>query len=411
MSTTDADRAAATAQQDFMSGIRPANVVPEIYYFGLHIGPPGSGKTHTLGTMPGRVLVLDCRDGGVGTAPLIEHGGRVDVRAVPDWETLKEAMRFLDKATYEYDSVAIDGLTKLQGYDLQYIIENTKRADGSRPIQMERDMWGTALEHFTLMANWLERIHNERKFHFAATAWEKELGGENEATADNMIPALQGQIKNTIAGMFDIVVYHTSRALKEETEAGQPEVEYAALSVRYGPRLHAKCRWKRVVEGEVVSALEPIEVNPNIADWVERMRAGRNEIAELRGLSTGAEKPSPGPAAETSPRGGEQERAEPEIAAPAASEEVPAEQGEHADEAAELAASAQAMPSKAEMLKNVEMWWKENTKRYPERKEEIDQKLQSTASDLGVKKVLSELEVGDLGILIERLMEFENTLA
>lgn len=412
-----AAQVAQQAQADFVSGIRAANALPEQFYFGLHLGPPGSGKTHTLGTMPGKTLVLDCRDGGAGTAPLIAEADHVSVRAITGWPDIREAVKFLMNADHDFESVGIDGLSKLQGYDLAHIIENTKRADGSRPIKMEKDMWGVALDHFVNLVNRCEEIGQARRIHFAMTAWEKELGGENPENQNNMIPDLMGGIKNRLAGMFDVVCYHSARNLPPAEEGGQPIMEYACLTVPFGARIHGKCRWKRVEDGKAVSALDPIEINPNISEWVTRIRRGTKEVVGLKGLPVVPEKEAPAGSTITTEAAPAPQPAKQEDVAPAASqeaakqEEEPAPTEANAAAAAELAASAAAMPTREELVGNVQVWFKDAIAAHPDREAEIDAKLQDLAKELGVKAKLTELSPEKLALLIEQLMEFEETLA
>lgn len=269
--------AAREAAAAFVSRVsRPANQLKLPNYFGLHIGAPGSGKTHAIRTMPGKVLVLDCRDGGTGTAPLVPEGDRITVIPIRTWGEMRHALIWLKAAGGNtFDSIAVDGLSRLQGYHLDWIIDNAPpRKDGKKPTQMELDMWGTAKKQFTFLVETLEGLSDDS--HVMMTVWEKEASNEDTA----LIPALQGAIQREISGMVDIVVYHTRYT--EDVEGKPANATYRCLTIPHENRMHAKCRWKTIDdEGNETSALADVEV-PDVGSWIEKIHAGVRKLAAVK---------------------------------------------------------------------------------------------------------------------------------
>lgn len=405
MSNQTVDQLNAEAQRVIAEGMRAANVMPEQLYFGLHIGPPGSGKTHTIGTMPGKVLVLDCRDGGNGTAPLVDQGERIQVFPVTDWTQVKHAIRFLATGEHDFSSVAIDGVSKLQDYDLRHIIDNAPPNEkGRKPTFMELAMWGIARDHLTNFVNHMQGVCESRKLHCMMTVWEKEL--VEEKTENKMIPDIQGSMKNRLAGMFDVVVYHVTKG--EPGEDGGPEkIEYAALTVPFGDKVHAKCRWQQVLpDGTKRQALHAVEVDPNITEWIERIRTGTASVIQAKGMrvqsATAMEHGQPAQEAPAAPA--------PAPAQPAPAQAAPAAEPENVNAAAELAKSAEVTASKDQLLGNMKQWVETQAAQHPDKVAMIDAKMSELAKKHGVRQQFGELEVDALAGVIEQLMAFENEL-
>lgn len=420
------------AQEAFAKLARPANQIPLPKYFGLHIGRPGSGKTHILGTMPGKTLVIDCRDGGHGTAPLVEHGDRVTVWPVAGWDEFRQAARFCRNGEHDFESVAIDGLSRLQGYNLQAIIENTVRGDGSRPRSMEMDMWGVALDNFTNLVRAFEDVMISRGINVAMTVWEKEQTGK-DGTLISMIPNLQGDIKNRIAGMFDVVCYHVTRDMPGEREGMPGPLEFWCLTSPYDVRQEAKCRWRRLLpDGTKKQALEPMEgPSARIDEWLQKIHEGVTQLAAVQNVTVKAEPTQPpvavAPVQSAAPvavatvqraapvavaSAPKPARAKPEPAVSTAA--PPAEMAEPARGDGEAAVSAliegsKGMPDKEELIAHLRAWHAGIKEHHPDRMLEAEKLLLELNRKHGVARA-SELPALKLALILEECMQFEQSI-
>lgn len=266
-------------------------------------------------------------------------------------------------------------------------------------------MWGTALDHFVGLTNRLQMIGEARKIHIAVTVWEKAAGGDDEDSASDMIPDLQGGIKNRLAGMFDVSVYHTTRTVPDESEPENPgQTEFRCLTVPFGNRKQAKCRWKRILgDGEdqkIVQALDPIE-KLDISNWIDRIRLGCKQLLEIRkvGATPPAEAtpaPAPAPAPDPAP-----------APAPAAPTADAATVAANQAAAAELAASSEATASREDLLAICREWVNGARKKYAEKEAEIVAFVLELSASLGVEKLGQLQTVEQVQQAIDAMDKFE----
>lgn len=93
---------------------KPSRRVPS--YCVVLYGRTGMGKTHLLGTMSGRGLVLDTTQYEGGTEVLFDQRSHVDVVPIYKWEDFNKIYQALRTGELDYDWVAIDtvsGATKI----------------------------------------------------------------------------------------------------------------------------------------------------------------------------------------------------------------------------------------------------------------------------------------------------------
>ncbi len=257
--------------------VRKTSEVDDPRYFGLHIGAGGSGKTSILGTLPGKVLIIDMED---GTLPLRDLDN-TDVWICGRWEDCRQALMYVEAAEHDYDSIAIDGFARLQQYDIKAILaESGKRF-------MQKEMWGITLEHLSLMVTWLRALSVNKELHIAVSVLEKELKDEDAIVA--RIPDLQGSIKDKLAPMFDNVSYHMVKEHPPEGKEEHGELEFRVLTKPYGTRLLARDRFK------VLAGVEALDLNrgQGISEWMDRITAAVTDGATPSGEASGASPTTP----------------------------------------------------------------------------------------------------------------------
>lgn len=309
------DQQIATLENLASKNVHPVSEVDGATYFGLHIGPGGSGKTTMLGTLPGKALIIDAEGGTLS----IREKPNVDVWTCADWGEFSDALNYFGNVEHDYDSLGIDGLSTFQLYNTQSICVNNSK-DKSRPAEfMHKDWWGITLRHMRGTVNGL-RAFQLQGIHVAVTVLEKEtMDGD---VIVQRIPDLQGQIKGKIAPMFDTVVYHLVKEHPPEGKAEHGKHEYRALTKPYGTRDLARDRWN-VLEG--VEKLD-LENGDGISRWMDRIAEAVEDGAKPEAKASGSEpKVRKGKAAAKKGRPKKGAKASPEKKAAAKAADTPPE--------------------------------------------------------------------------------------
>lgn len=162
-------------------------------------GVPGSGKTSLIKTMQGRVLILDA-DNGLASIQqdMVADNRDVDVAEIETWEDVLDA---LDEAK-NYDSIAIDHISKIQQLLYAYLIENDKKAK-----RMTLQLYGYAKEEMVILIDQLVRLANAGKS-VLVISQEKQINLEEDEESDVpklIAPDLQGGIRDYLLASCSLV--------------------------------------------------------------------------------------------------------------------------------------------------------------------------------------------------------------
>lgn len=200
-----------------LSEIKPHNLTT-IY------GMPGKGKTKLISSMPGKILVADA-DNGLSTImnDVAESGQTVDVATVESWEDFLEV---LDEVK-NYDSFAIDHLTKIQQFLYDYLIENDKKAK-----RMTLQLYGYAKEEMISVIDRLVRFANAGK-NIYVICQEKQINLEDE---DEDLPKiitadLQGSIRDYLLASCSLVANARTYQKKEKVDGKPKKVTYYGIQL------------------------------------------------------------------------------------------------------------------------------------------------------------------------------------
>lgn len=201
-----------------LSEIKPHNLTT-IY------GMPGKGKTKLIGTMSGKILVADADNGLSTIVKDVEASGKqVDVATVETWEDFLEV---LDEAK-NYDSFAVDHLTKIQQMLYDYLIENDKKAK-----HMSLQLYGYAKEEMVSVIDTLVKLASAGK-NVYVICQEKQINLEEDDDSDvpKIITAdLQSSIRDYLLASCSLVANARTFTKKEKIDGKSKKI------IQYGIQL------------------------------------------------------------------------------------------------------------------------------------------------------------------------------
>lgn len=177
-------------------------------------GMPGKGKTKLIAGMPGRILVADA-DNGLSTIQKDVEDRDVDVATVNTWDDFLDV---LDEAK-NYDSLAIDHLTKIQQLLYAEIVEADKKRK-----HMTLQSYGKAKEEMVGVIDELVRLANSGK-NVYVICQEKQINLEDDEDEDlpKIITAdLQGSIRDYLLASCSLVANARTFVKKEKVD-GKPK--------------------------------------------------------------------------------------------------------------------------------------------------------------------------------------------
>lgn len=183
----------------------------------LLMGPPKSGKTTFIATMP-NVVVAACEAGLMSVAhldlPYVEIDGTDKLQTLlmilQDEKMREQQAKSLGIPSI--DSVAIDTVDALQERMMREILKENRRT------QMQRDDWGTLKDRMDQVL----KAFCDLPINVCLTVHTEVTQDENQKQI--YAPSLQGAIKNKIAGMVDFSLM-TFRQ-KEVDNQGVPSIKY-----------------------------------------------------------------------------------------------------------------------------------------------------------------------------------------
>lgn len=184
----------------------------------LIYGSPGAGKTWLAGSadqLPSWRSVLHLDIGG-GSATLDPFFPGVETLVLDDWEDLIDQYKKLYFGKDDYDrfnTVILDHLTETQKLCQRWVmagaIERAKKLGKERELEEEVPEQRQYLIMYERIMQML-RDFRDLDVNFICTAHEKEVALRTGKI--KIKPALSGQAKSDIPGLFDIVAYlHTER--------------------------------------------------------------------------------------------------------------------------------------------------------------------------------------------------------
>lgn len=197
-----------------LSEVRPHNLTT-IY------GMPGKGKTKLISSMPGKILVADADNGLSTIIDDVETSGKqVDVATIETWDDFLDVLA----EAKNYDSLAIDHLTKIQQLLYEYLIDNDKKAK-----RMTLQLYGVAKEEMVSVIDTLVRLANKGK-NVYVICQEKQINLEADMDEDvpKIITAdLQSSIRDYLLASCSLVANARTYTKKVKVD-GKPKkiVEY-----------------------------------------------------------------------------------------------------------------------------------------------------------------------------------------
>jgi hypothetical protein len=210
----------------------------------LVFAPYQSGKTTLLGTAhqdprTSPHLVLDFEG---NTSVLLgcknSVGEEISIWPMRSASDLNEAFAYLHKGDHPFKSCSIDSLTEINWYFLSTEMDRRVQlagGEGSRatlPDQSQIQDYGAIL----VQQRRLVRRFNTLPLHIIYTAldFQEAVAGEGEVTK----PAMQGNFRNEVGGLMDVVGYLSLDEKKKDENDNHPRIMY----LHDVPRLRARIR-------------------------------------------------------------------------------------------------------------------------------------------------------------------------
>jgi len=226
----------------------------------LLYGKPGSGKTHLLGRLPGKTLIIDLDE---GSKVLEDQSDVVDV-TVCRIDSLKELDDIVKKLLVEckFDNVCIDTLSEARAQFLAEKAKTNLKNDGSlMGTPTQGDYLKATFDLFNILRSY--RRLTKTGVNVIFTAWQTlfevtNTVGSIVSTYIPMVGSKSGDDAQTITGMVDTVgLIHKEKDLSRTIYFDSPEDRFFGKD-----RLNrAKCKAKDLLNGKITSK-EVVEV-PN----------------------------------------------------------------------------------------------------------------------------------------------------
>jgi hypothetical protein len=154
-------------------------------------GPPGSGKTTAIASLPGRVLIASAEDGLESLRGVDEE--RVKVLPVRDAAELEDAIAFAKSDDFDFDWLAVDGLSEITTQITQ--VEMAANSDSRKYTPRIGERVGEIL-----------RALRDLRCGVYVTCGEYSFQEENGAKRTMYRPLLTGgRLQSDACGVFDYV--------------------------------------------------------------------------------------------------------------------------------------------------------------------------------------------------------------
>lgn len=193
----------------------------------LLYGKPGNGKTHTIGMLPNKTVLLDIDK----TSRVIKKSANskniliIDIDVNNIVESMNEALEWLEKNADRYDNIAIDNISELQTCILAYYGE-MGRNDGV-PSQGDYQKYQFGITRII-------RGLKELKKNLLLTAWEEvtDVISPTGERYTSFMPKIQQKIRDNVCGLCDVVGH------MEITAEGERGIRLASTKNVYAKNQH-----------------------------------------------------------------------------------------------------------------------------------------------------------------------------
>ncbi len=156
---------------------------------------PGVGKTTFCATAR-KVLIADCNE--EGTLSIADT--KVDVTYIKTFEDVNLLYWFLAKGDHDYETVAIDTITSLQGLGLKFVLDQAAELDLTKDPQMaNRQDWGK------LNNLMIDIINNFRNLPMNLIITAHERSREEEDGDIEVYPLMTPGTRTHFEGVMDII--------------------------------------------------------------------------------------------------------------------------------------------------------------------------------------------------------------
>jgi hypothetical protein len=197
-------------------------------------------------------VLLGCKDA---------KGNEISIWPMRSADDLRDAYAYLARKDHPFKSISVDSLTEINWYYLS--TEMARRValaggEGSRaalPDQSQIQDYGAIL----VQQRRLVRRFNMLPLHIIYTAldFQEAVAGEGEVTK----PAMQGNFRNEVGGLMDVVGYLSRDEKKTDEEGNHPRIMY----LHDVPRLRASIRTEWEKSRSIPKKLE----NPTITNLLD----------------------------------------------------------------------------------------------------------------------------------------------
>lgn len=186
----------------------------------------GWGKTRTIGTTPGKVLILrppqDHTD-----AILPADKNRVKEWVLRDWDDIWESMEYVRHEGHKWDFVWLDNISILQDVGLDDIWDTViKEKPARKRYGLDKQEYG--INMFRL-GQYIRHIVGAEIVNFGITAHPAELAwSEDEDAEEKLMPWIQGKnMSPKICGYMNVIAYG------DYTDKGTRRLNFAASEKHY----------------------------------------------------------------------------------------------------------------------------------------------------------------------------------
>jgi hypothetical protein len=373
-----------TAHDDLVSAVQfvksrtaLTSDVTTAHLFALIIGESGSGKTSLAGTCPNPFIINGDGERGVTTLRRL----KLPYVTVGSWAEFRMALRYLAQGDHSYDTIFVDGLSRIQNMMLSYMIEQAGKQS------MNMSLWGQAKKKGLLLMDELENIGTVSQCNVLVTCLERIERDEERGVPIRRGPDLQGGLRDQICPRFSEVLFSATSEITVEVEGQEEpnhEIVYRVLTKPYGIRKEAKDRW------DVLDAVEM----PDVESWLTKIRA---DLPKKPPRS--AEKAPESPPTATEPPTEGVGTAPTEYSAPGGSDGAPDEPSEAVGEITE------AIGARHQAIKD---WWYEIAELKPTIKEAAATKMTQLVFKAGFEKVTEITDANTLDAIMVELKNWED---
>lgn len=170
---------------------------------------PGMGKTRTIGTSPGRVLIIrPAQDHTDSILPADK--GRIEEWKIGDWDDMSRALDFLRHEGDQYDWVWVDSWSLLQDVLLDDLFETAVREKPARG-RYGADKQEYGINMFRI-GSWMRHVIGPDLFNFGFTAHPAVIASpdldEDGDPIDKLMPWIQGRnMSAKLCGYMNVVAF------------------------------------------------------------------------------------------------------------------------------------------------------------------------------------------------------------